>query len=80
MLDYKGIHYENYPEVYEPAEDTFLFAENLQVGRRDRVLEIGTGTGIIAIIVSRKCSTVIATDINPPAIDLYAKNFNPHNG
>lgn len=75
MLDYKGIHYENYPEVYEPAEDTFLFAENLQVGRRDRVLEIGTGTGIIAIIVSRKCSTVIATDINPQAIDCTAKNI-----
>jgi len=75
MLDYNGIHYETHPEVYEPAEDTFLFAENLQVERRDRVLEIGTGTGIIAIIVSRKCSTVTATDINPQALDCAAKNI-----
>jgi release factor glutamine methyltransferase len=75
MLDYNGIHYEPHPEVYEPAEDTFLFAENLQVERRDRVLEIGTGTGIIAIIVSRKCSTVTATDINPHALDCAAKNI-----
>lgn len=75
MLDYKEIHYETHGEVYEPAEDTFLLVDNLQVGRRDRVLEIGTGTGIIAIIVSRKCSTAIATDINPQAINCTAKNI-----
>lgn len=75
MLEYQKIHYENHPEVYEPAEDTFLFAENLQVGRRDRVLEIGTGTGLIAIIASKQCSTVIATDVNPHAIDCAIKNL-----
>ena len=40
MLDYKGIHYQTHPKVYEPAEDTFLFAENLQIKRRDRVLRL----------------------------------------
>ena len=75
MLEYKGIHYKTHPEVYEPAEDTFLLAENLQVERRDRVLEIGTGTGIVAITVSRKCRTVVATDINPNAIKCAAHNI-----
>lgn len=75
MLDYKGIHYQTHPKVYEPAEDTFLFAENLQIKRRDRVLEIGTGTGIIAIIASRKCRSVTATDVNPHAIDCALKNI-----
>jgi release factor glutamine methyltransferase len=75
MLEYKGIHYETHPKVYEPAEDTFLFAENLQIERRDRVLEIGTGTGLLAIITSKKCSTVTATDINPHAIDCAVKNL-----
>ena len=75
MLDYNGIHYQTHPEVYEPAEDTFLFAENLQVKRRDRVLEIGTGTGIIALIVALKCRTVTATDVNPHAIDCALKNI-----
>lgn len=75
MLDYKGIHYETHPEVYEPAEDTFLFAENLQVERKYEVLEIGTGTGIIAIITSKKCRKVTATDVNPHAIDCAVKNI-----
>ncbi len=75
MLEYKGIYYETHPEVYEPAEDTFLFAENLQIEKRDRVLEIGTGTGILAIIASKKCSTVTATDVNPHAIDCAVKNL-----
>lgn len=75
MLEYKGIHYETHPKVYEPAEDTFLFAENLQIERRDRVLEIGTGTGLLAIIASKKCSNVTATDINPHAIDCAVKNL-----
>jgi len=75
MLDYKGIHYETHLEVYEPAEDTFLFAENLKVERKDNVLEIGTGTGLIAIIASRGCRTVTATDVNPQAIDCAVKNI-----
>ena len=75
MLEYKGIHYETHPQVYEPAEDTFLLAENLQIERRDKVLEIGTGTGLIAIIASKNCSTVTATDVNPYAIDCAVKNL-----
>lgn len=75
MLEYKGIHYYNHFQVYEPAEDTFLLAENLQVKRRDRVLEIGTGTGIIAIKTAKKARMVIATDINPAAIECATKNI-----
>jgi len=75
MLDYKGIYYKTHSEVYEPAEDTFLLAENLQVERKHRVLEIGTGTGIVAITVSRQCRTVVATDINLHAIKCATHNI-----
>ncbi|HEX7467419.1 MAG TPA: HemK2/MTQ2 family protein methyltransferase [Methanobacterium sp.] len=75
MLEYNGIHYYTNPQVYEPAEDTFLLADNLQVKRRSNVLEIGTGTGIIAITAARKARMVIATDINPSAIQCATKNI-----
>lgn len=75
MQKYKDILYQIHPQVYEPAEDTYLLADNLQVKRMSRVMEIGTGTGIIAILAAKKASRVIATDINPHAIDCAVKNI-----
>jgi len=75
MLKYKEIQYQTHPQVYEPAEDTFLLAENLQVKRMSSTLEIGTGTGIIAIMAARKAQRVIATDINPHALKCTLKNI-----
>lgn len=40
-----------------------------------RTLEIGTGTGLIAIIAARKARMVIATDVNPHALDCAVKNI-----
>jgi len=54
--------------VYEPAEDTFLIAENLNVNSDDVVLDLGTGCGILAVLSAFKAERVIATDINPYAV------------
>ncbi len=75
LEDYKGICYETHPKVYEPSGDTFLFADNIEVERMSRVLEIGTGVGIIAIMAARKARMVIATDINPYALECAVKNI-----
>lgn len=61
-------------KVYEPAEDTFLLADNLMVKQSDKVLEIGTGTGIISIIASKKTENVTAIDINKYAVECAQKN------
>lgn len=74
MLEYKGIIIYKHPEVYEPAEDTFLFAENLDIQRRDEVLEIGTGTGLIAVYTAQRTKRVVATDINEHAVKCALKN------
>lgn len=74
MLEYKGIIIYKHPEVYEPAEDTFLFAENLNIQRRDDVLEIGTGTGLISIYTAQRTKRVVATDINKHAVKCALKN------
>jgi release factor glutamine methyltransferase len=54
--------------VYEPAEDSFLFAESLAIRESDVVLDMGTGCGILGVIAAKKASKVLATDINPYAI------------
>ncbi len=35
--------------VYPPREDSLLLLENVEIRGGERVLDIGTGTGIIAI-------------------------------
>lgn len=57
-----------YESVYEPAEDSFLFAENLAVEKGEVVLDVGTGCGILAIIAADKAARVVAVDINPCAV------------
>ncbi len=74
MLNYQGMEFITCEHVYEPAEDTFLLADNLIVKKSDKVLEIGTGTGIIAIIASKKATNVVAVDINRYAVDCAHKN------
>ncbi len=54
--------------VYRPAEDTFLLAENLPVEEGDVVLDMGTGCGILGIIAAKKARRVVAVDVNPYAV------------
>jgi len=60
--------------VYEPAEDTFLLAENLDVKKGEHVLDMGTGCGIIGVLAAKKGGRVVATDINPYALKCAEKN------
>jgi release factor glutamine methyltransferase len=54
--------------VYEPAEDSFLFAEHLAIEKGERVLDMGTGCGILGIIASKNAAEVVAVDMNPYAV------------
>jgi release factor glutamine methyltransferase len=61
-------------EVYEPAEDTFLAARNLTVETDARVLDMGTGCGILAVLAARNAGKVVAVDINPYAVRCTSRN------
>jgi release factor glutamine methyltransferase len=54
--------------VYEPAEDSFLFAENLNIHEGDAVLDMGTGIGILGILAAKEARAVVSVDVNPYAI------------
>ena len=75
----KRVFFEDYvffvdENVYEPAEDSFLFAENLDVKAGDWVLDMGTGCGLLAVTAVKRGASVIALDVNPYALRCARKN------
>ena len=65
--------------VYIPAEDSYLLADNLQIKKGQSVLEIGTGSGIVAMYASKLTDKITVTDINFDACELARKNFEDNN-
>ncbi|EQD65426.1 methyltransferase, partial [mine drainage metagenome] len=77
VKNYQGISYSaDYP-VYEPAEDTFLLLREAKC--RGKVLEIGTGSGLIAIYLSRKGLQVDAVDISEKSLECARENCSINN-
>lgn len=62
--------------VYYPREDSLLLAKVLEsenlAGKK--VLDIGSGSGLLAIIMAKKWSKVIAIDISDDAVKATEKN------
>ncbi len=62
-----------------PAEDSYMLADNLKIKPGDSVLEIGTGTGIVAMYASKITDKITVTDINFDAVQLAEENFKANN-
>lgn len=59
------------PGVYRPQDDTWLLAEALgdeRLGPEDKVLEIGAGTGALALRAAARGAEVTATDVSWRAV------------
>lgn len=70
------------PNVFSPKyfTDSFWFAKELkEIIGRFSLLEIGTGTGIIALFCALNGAKVVATDINPAAVKNAKINFKRYN-
>jgi release factor glutamine methyltransferase len=62
------IYIEECPGVYPPSEDTLLLLDCLGDVRGRSVLEMGCGTGIIALHCAAAGAEVMAVDVNPRAV------------
>lgn len=83
-LSAKRVYFDDYvfvvdENVYKPAEDSFLFAENLDVEAGGSVLDMGTGCGILGILAAKNANAVVAVDVNPYAVRCAKENAKLNN-
>lgn len=60
-------------EVYAPSEDSYLLLKAIDVEGASTFLDMGTGTGLIAVHAALRSGT-LATDISPFAVHLCREN------
>lgn len=68
MLRERSVHLDVHPEVYAPAEDTYLLLSALEVRRGERTLEMGCGSGLLSMHMAKAGATVTAVDIDARAV------------
>jgi len=60
--------------IYEQSEDTMLLIKILKIKKGINILDMGTGTGIVALHCANSGAIVIAVDVDPKAVDCARKN------
>ena len=60
--------------VYPPSEDSYLLIESIDIFDFHNALEIGVGSGIISLHLSKKIDNVFCCDINPFSLLLTKQN------
>ncbi|MBI3032943.1 methyltransferase [Candidatus Woesearchaeota archaeon] len=67
--------------VYYPKEDSYLLQKHIQeyAEKAHNVLDVGTGTGILAIEAAKYAQKVVAVDINPQALAIAKANMYKEN-
>ncbi len=61
------------PSVYRPSDDSRLLLASIVLEPGESFLEVGTGTGLVALHAARR-GVAVATDANPEAARLARKN------
>ncbi len=83
MIKLWGVNIELCDDVYEPHDDTDLLISTILENEKEMhgydVLEIGSGTGLISIVLAKKEANVTAIDISMDAINCTKKNMKINN-
>ncbi|MEM4267333.1 MAG: methyltransferase [Candidatus Woesearchaeota archaeon] len=62
-------------EIYTPAEDSLLLKSAVEELAFGRVLDMGTGTGILAEAALKRAESVLGVDINPSAVEYCRQKY-----
>ncbi len=74
LYAYGGCLFRVPDDVQPPKAGSLFFHRRLQIRRGDRVLEIGAGFGLTAVLAARAGARVVATDVVPGAVEAIRGN------
>ena len=61
-------------QVYSPSDDSYMLLRTTELAPGETFLEVGSGTGLVAIHAARTGANVTASDVNPHAVELTKRN------
>ncbi len=71
---YRGCQFTIPDGLAAPKQGSLFFCRNVTVGRGERVLEIGAGLGLAAVLMAKAGARVVATDVVPEAVEAIRDN------
>ena len=74
LYAYRGCVFRVPAGVQPPKAGSRFFCRHVQAGPGERVLEIGAGLGLAAVLAARAGADVVATDVVPAAVEAIRAN------
>ncbi|MEX0770474.1 MAG: 50S ribosomal protein L11 methyltransferase [Balneolaceae bacterium] len=65
---------EAFAGVFMPSSNGLFYARSIRIAPGERVIDIGTGSGVLAIAAAKNGGRVSATDIDPRAVTAAGNN------
>jgi HemK-related putative methylase len=74
LFTWRGCVFRVADAVQPPKAGSLLFCRSLAVRPGERVLEIGAGLGLAAVLAAKAGAEVVATDVLPEAVEVIREN------